>query len=127
MSVCVCVMSGEAWALGTWEVSVLRNNTWVPSGTLGTNFGSRYIKPGGYGGTYHMFTPARAFYSRQTMILPVIFWLRMKEAMPGEERKEKKRAPVKGRNVSAQEIKNWQHVFFISSLPPSLPLHLLDH
>ena len=70
MSVCVCVMSGEAWALGTWEVSVLRNNTWVPSGTLGTNFGSRYIKPGGYGGTYHMFTPARAFYSRQTMILP---------------------------------------------------------
>ena len=70
MSVCVCVMSGEAWALGTWEVSVLRNNTWVPSGTLGPNFGSRYIKPGGYGGTYHMFTPARAFYSRQTMILP---------------------------------------------------------
>lgn len=66
--VCVCVCDVRPW--GHEEVSLRRNNTWVPSGTLETNPGSRYIKPGGYGGTYHMFTPAVAFYSRQTMILP---------------------------------------------------------
>lgn len=44
-----------------------------------------------------------------------------------EERKEKIGFQSEGRNVFAQEIKNWQHVFFISSLLPPLPLHLLDH
>ena len=73
---CVCVrererekereMSGEAVSWGHKEATILRKNIWVPSGTLETNSGSRYIRPGGYGGTYHMFTPAMALYSRQT-------------------------------------------------------------
>ena len=49
-------------------------------------------------------------------------WLLMKEAMPGEERKEKKdMAPVQGRNVSAQEIKIGSMCFSLAlSLPPCL-------
>lgn len=63
------------------------NNT-VPSGTLGTNFGSRYIKPEAMEVSLsHVYT-CQGFYSRQTMILPGLAV--MKEAMPGEERKEKK-------------------------------------
>lgn len=45
----------------------------------------------------------------------------MKEATPGEERKEKKdMAPVQGRNVSAQEIKIGSMCFSLA-LSPSLP------
>lgn len=72
-----------------------------------------------------MFTPAVAFYSRQTMILPGLAADEGSYARGRKKRNQKKKkdmAPVQSRNVSAQEIKTGSMCFSLAlSLPACLP------